>query len=60
MFISIMVVHPYKGFNIEPPTEIGFERFGRLIEEAAKVDVKIAFENVEGEEYLKALMDARL
>lgn len=55
--VPIMVVHPYKGFDIEPPTEIGLERFGKLIDEAEKVDVKIAFENVEGEDHLKLLFE---
>ena len=55
--VPIMVVHPYKGFDIEPPNEIGLERFGRLIDQAEKVGVKIAFENVEGEEHLKLLFD---
>lgn len=53
--VPIMVVHPYIGFNIEPPTEIGIQRFGTLIEAAGAANVKIAFENVEGEEHLKLL-----
>ena len=53
--VPIMVIHGYIGFNIEPPTEIGVARFGRVIEEAGKVNVKIAIENVEGEEHLALL-----
>lgn len=55
--VPIMVTHTYKGFDIEPPNELGVARFGKLIEEAAKVGVKIAFENVEGEEHLQLLFD---
>ena len=53
--VPVMIVHPYIGFNIEPPTEIGIQRFGTLIEAAEKAGVKIAFENVEGEEHLALL-----
>ena len=44
--VPIIVIHGYIGFNIEPPTEIGVARFGRVIEEAGKVNVKIAIENM--------------
>ena len=53
--VPVMIVHPYIGFNIESPTEIGIQRFGTLIEAAEKAGVKIAFENVEGEEHLALL-----
>ena len=57
--IPIMVVHPYKGFTSEYiPTKEGIENFRLVVEEAKKLNVKIAFENVEGEEYLEALMEA--
>lgn len=55
LHVSIMVVHPYIGFDIEPPTELGIQRFGELIEAAGDANVKIAFENVEGEEHLALL-----
>ena len=54
--VPIMVIHAYIGFDIEPPTEIGVKRFGTLIEAAGKCNVKIAIENVEGEEHLALLM----
>lgn len=55
--IPIMVAHVYIGFESNAgPNEAGIENFGRVIEEAAKRNVKIAFENTEGEEYLAALM----
>ena len=57
--VPIMVVHTYIGFDSEDiPTKEGIDNFGRVVEEADKLNVKIAFENTEGEEYLKAVMDA--
>ena len=57
--VEIMVVHPFIGFEEKGnPTKEGIENFRVVVEEAKSKNVKIAFENVEGEEYLKALMDA--
>ena len=57
--VPIMVSHVYIGFEpSEGPTSVGLEGFRRVVEEAKKLGVKIAFENTEGEEYLAALMDA--
>ena len=56
--VDILIVHAFIGFKRHEPTAIGIERFGKVIEHAEKVGVKIAFENTEGEEYLFALMDA--
>lgn len=56
--VPIMIVHTYIGFGEhEPPSEKGLERFGKLVETAEKTNVKIAFENTEGEEFLAALMN---
>lgn len=56
--ISIMVCHTYIGFNDErKPTQKGLERYGKVVDEAEKRNVKIAFENTEGEEYLAELME---
>lgn len=55
--VPIMVTHVYKGFDIEPPNEVGADRFGKVIEAAQAAGVKIAFENVEGEEHLDLLFD---
>lgn len=56
--IPIMVSHAYIGFNdSRTPTQKGLERFGRVVLQAEKSGVKIAFENTEGEEYLAALMN---
>lgn len=57
--VPIVVMHTYIGF--EPncgPTDAGIENFRRVVEKAAKLNIKIAFENTEGEEYLSALMSA--
>lgn len=58
--VPLLVVHPFiGGFNEKgDPSEDGVKNFRRVAEEAKKHNVKIAFENVEGEEYLNALMDA--
>ena len=55
--IPIMVVHPFIGFDEHSPNEIGLSNFAVLVDEAEKLGVKLAFENVEGEEYLAAIMD---
>ena len=54
--IPIAVVHPFIGFHDHTPTQIGIDRFSRLLEVAHCHNVKVAFENVEGEEYLDAIM----
>ncbi len=54
----IMVMHTFIGFGDtgHSPCEDGFANFGRVIDKASKLGIKIAFENTEGEEYLDALM----
>lgn len=55
--VPILVVHPYIGFEDKANvTAAGIENFGRVVREAKALGVKIAFENVEGEEYLAALL----
>jgi sugar phosphate isomerase/epimerase len=54
--VPLMIVHPYIGFVNHNPNEQGLEHFGKIIREAEKLGVKLAFENVEGEEYLAAIM----
>lgn len=55
--IPILVVHPFIGFD-KPylPTKQGLDNFRQCIDYAAEVGVNIAFENVEGQPYLEALM----
>ncbi len=55
--VPVMVVHPIKGMDRHTPNERGLCRFARLIEEAEKTKVRLAFENVEGIEYLEAVMN---
>lgn len=56
--VPIMIVHPFIGFESHDPTPIGIENFERVVKAAEVKNVKIAFENVEGEEYMAALMEA--
>ena len=55
--VPIVVMHSFIGFNDHTPTDIGLENFGKLVDEANRLGVRIAFENTEGEEYLAALME---
>lgn len=56
--VPIMVVHAFIGFDKHEPTRFGIDNFRIVVEEAEKLGVKVAFENVEGEEYLAAVMEA--
>lgn len=54
----IMVAHAFIGFEDHSPTQLGIDSFGKVVDAAAELGVKVAFENTEGEEYHAALMDA--
>ena len=55
----IMISHAFIGFEVEPIVkDQGLSRYGKLIREAQKRGVTIAFENTEGEEYLEAILGA--
>lgn len=54
--VPIMVLHPFIGFTKHNPTPEGLDNYAIIVREAEKLGVKIALENVEGEEYLAALM----
>jgi sugar phosphate isomerase/epimerase len=54
--IPVMVIHPFIGFKDHDPTQTGLDNYARIIEVANKLGVKLGFENVEGEEYLAAIM----
>ena len=57
--IPTMVAHTFIGFDSDNiPTDIGIERYGKLVKRASELGVRLALENTEGEEYLFALMDA--
>ena len=55
--VPIAVVHPIIGMDRHNPTELGVRRYAVLVEEAEKLKVRVAFENLEGEEYLALLME---
>lgn len=56
--VRLMISHCYIGFDgIVDITEEGLCRYGRIIDEAEKYGVNIAFENTEGEEYLEKLLE---
>lgn len=55
--VPIMVCHTIIGFDKHTPNKVGIENYRKIALEAKKVGVKIAFENTEGEEYLRAVMD---
>lgn len=54
----IVVIHPFITFTRNQATQAGIDHYGVLIEEAGKLGIKLAIENVEGESYLDALMEA--
>lgn len=57
--VPLVIMHAYIGwfFSDEKPTNIGLERFGRIVAVAEKCGVKIAVENTEGEEFFAAMLD---
>ena len=56
--VPIAVCHAYIGFYTgETPTTTGLKRVEKLVAVAKSAGVKLAFENTEGEEFLKAIFD---
>lgn len=56
--IPVMVVHVWIGFDYTfGETVHGFAHYDMLVKRAKKYGIRIAFENTEGEEYLRALME---
>ena len=56
--VPILVVHGWGGLDFASGhISIGLRNFSILAEQAAKLDIQIAFENLEGEPFLYALMD---
>lgn len=57
--VPVMVSHVYVGFDEEyVPTDFGIRNYGRVVDYAESLGVKIAFENTEGGEYLEAVLNA--
>lgn len=55
--VPVMVIHPFIGFEEHDPTEAGLANFGKIIQSADELGVRLGFENVEGEEYLQAIFE---
>lgn len=57
--VSNLVMHVFKGYDYaDIPSEVGIERFYKLVKRAKELGVNIALENLEGEEFLECLMNA--
>ena len=57
--VPLMVSHAFIGFGFsDKPTERGIENYARVVREAEKYGIRVAFENTEGEEFLAAVMNA--
>lgn len=54
----IVVIHPFITFTRNEATAEGIANYRILVDEAKKLGLKLAIENVEGEAYLDALMEA--
>jgi len=54
----IVVIHPFITFLQNEATPEGIENYRIIVDEARKLGIKLAIENVEGEAYLDALMEA--
>ncbi len=54
--IPLMVMHGWQGLKYTVPPVLDFSVFDRIVDYAAEKNITIAFENLEGEEYLSALM----
>ena len=56
--IPVLVMHGWKGlFYAFPETPLDFEAFDQIVRRAEERGISVAFENLEGEEYLAALME---
>lgn len=56
--IPVLVVHTWRTFCFSgTPSEAGLINFSKLVEQAADFGIQIAFENMQGEKYLYALME---
>lgn len=54
--IPVMVMHGWQGLDYTFQEPLNFSVFDRIVDYAGQKGVSIAFENLEGEEYLQALM----
>ncbi len=56
--VPIVIIHPIIGMDRHNPYLIGLERYADIVRAAEDSGIKVAFENVEGIEYLISLRDA--
>ena len=56
--VPIMVCHAIIGYDKVTPDEYGVENWRIVVDKARKLGVKVAIENLEGEPYTKALLEA--
>ncbi len=57
--VDLVVSHVWIGFNRpEKPSKLGIDRLGELVSFAAAKNVRIGFENTEGEDFLDYTMEA--
>lgn len=54
--VHLVIMHAWIGFEYDTkPSEIGIDRFGKILKEAEKLGTVVAVENTEGEEFLDCL-----
>ncbi|MGN1093658.1 MAG: sugar phosphate isomerase/epimerase family protein [Candidatus Neoclostridium sp.] len=53
--VDLVVMHAIIGMDKCTPTNIGVDRFGKILDEAQSLGVKVAVENTEGECYVEKL-----
>ena len=54
--VDRLIMHLYTGFTDEKPNDIGIKRAGELLELAKKHGVYLCFENLEGTDFLDAVL----
>ena len=55
--VDTLVVHSFSGFAEHTPNSFGLQNYEILVKKAQECHIRLAIENLEGEEYLFALMD---
>lgn len=56
--VDLVIMHTIIGMEKNNPTQLGIDRFAKIVAAAKKFGVRIALENTEGECYLEALLNA--
>ena len=55
---DLIICHAIIGMDNHSPNDLGIRRLERVIDHAEKKNIRIAFENTEGLEYLQKILDA--